>query len=301
MKTDSPFIASFLAYLQFEKRYSPHTVTAYAADLYTFFTYLKTMEAGNQPGDISAVMIRSWLAALKSEGLSSRSVNRKIAALRSFFKYQLRQGVVDADPMTQISAPKAGKRLPVFVERKGTDRLFHQLEFPATFTGTLHRLLLEILYHTGIRLSELTGLKTGNVDFSGHTIKVLGKGGKERIIPVSGELCGHIRTYLEQKSALPEADTQYLLVNEKGKKLYPKYVYRVVREQLGYVTTLEKRSPHVMRHTFATHLTNNGADLNAVKELLGHASLAATQVYTHNTIEQLRKVYEQAHPKSGKR
>lgn len=290
-------IEQFVSYIQFEKRYSPHTVEAYASDLTQFFDYLRPITGDPvQVSDLTHTLVRSWLADLKERNVSSRSVNRKISVLKSFFKYMIRQGLLAQSPMTKVTAPKVSKRLPVFVERTATDRLFHQLEFPDTFEGATQRLLLEIFYSTGIRLSELTGLKESQVDLSNRALKVLGKGNKERIIPLSADLCEAICRYRERKKELEQADTVYLLVNGKGRKLYPKYVYRVVKEKLGCVTTLEKRSPHVLRHTFATHLTNNGADLNAVKELLGHASLAATQIYTHNTIEQLKAVYEQAHP-----
>jgi integrase/recombinase XerC len=246
-------------------------------------------------------MVRSWLAALKEHGMQARSINRKLSTLRSWYKYlQIHHGT-DRSPLDKIVPPKSGKRLPVFVEREAMDKLFHQVDFPADFEGMTGRLMLEIFYYTGIRRAELIGLKTANIDWSGRNIKVWGKGSKERIIPVSDGLLEKIRNYLKtREQTLEGAAAETLFVTEKGKTLYPKYVYRMVNRWLNMVTTLEKKSPHVLRHSFATHLVNNGADLNAVKELLGHAGLAATQVYTHNSMEQLKAVYEQAHPHSGK-
>ena len=201
--------------------------------------------------------------------------------------------------MATITSPKVGKRLPQFVEKKDIDTLFDHVEFPDNWTGRTDRLLLQILYNTGIRQAELIGLKEGQVDYRNCAIKVLGKGSKERIIPVNNILLQELKDYAaEKKKQFADADTVFLLINEKGKKLYPRYVYNVAKKYLSLVTTIGKKSPHILRHTFATHLTNNGADLNAVKELLGHSSLAATQVYTHNTIEKLKDVFKKAHPKA---
>ncbi len=249
--------------------------------------------------DIGPAIVRSWLASLKDAGMSSRSVNRKISSLRSYYKYLLRVGTVEQSPMAAIIAPKAGKRLPVFVEQEQMAELFGEVWFPDDWEGLTDRLLLALLYNTGMRLSELIQLKEGQIDVGNRVIKVLGKGNKERVIPVSPALLEAIRDYREKKYALPDGvDREVLLVGKKGKKLYPNYVYRAVRNYLAQVTTIEKKSPHVLRHTFATHLMNEGAELNSVKELLGHASLAATQVYTHNTIEKLKDIYKKAHPKA---
>ena len=249
--------------------------------------------------NIKPSFIRTWLAQLKSEGISSKTINRKISSLKSFFKYQLKQGLIEVSPMSTIISPKVGKRLPQFVEKKDMDTLFDHVEFPDNWAGRTDRLLLQILYNTGIRQAELIGLKENQIDHLNNAIKVLGKGSKERIIPVSNTLMGVITTYsAEKKKQFSNADTAFLLVNEKGKKLYPKYVYNVAKKYLALVTTIDKKSPHILRHTFATHLTNNGADLNAVKELLGHSSLAATQIYTHNTIEKLKDIFKKAHPKA---
>jgi integrase/recombinase XerC len=296
------FISAFIDYLIFEKRYSVHTVRSYRDDLEAFAVYLGAAFGGMEVKDITAAVVRSWLASLKDAKLSSRSVNRKISSLRSFYKYLLRAGAVEQSPMGAIIGPKAGKRLPVFVEERDMAVLFGEVPFADDWDGLTDRLLLALLYHTGMRLSELVGLKEGSVDDGNRTVKVLGKGNKERVIPVSASLVDMVEEYKEKKRSLAAslggADREVLLVGKKGKKLYPQYVYRAVREYLAQVTTIEKKSPHVLRHTFATHLMNAGAELNSVKELLGHASLAATQVYTHNTIEKLKDVYKKAHPKA---
>jgi integrase/recombinase XerC len=248
---------------------------------------------------INSSMIRSWLASLKEGGMESKSINRKISALKSFFKFLIREGNLQTSPMVTIISPKNKKRLPQFVDEKDVNVLFTYVEFPDDWEGKTDRLLLQLLYNTGMRQAELGALKEMHVDKSNRVIKVLGKGNKERVIPVSIELMNSLLSYIsEKKVAFEKFDNEHVLVNAKGKKLYPKYVYNKVRKYLSQVTTIDKKSPHVLRHTFATHLLNNGAELNAVKELLGHSSLAATQVYTHNTIEKLKDVYKKAHPKA---
>ena len=292
-------IRSFLDYLKFQKRYSQHTIISYKNDLSTFFDFLQVQFDESSIKDIKPPYIRTWLADLKHQDISSKSINRKISSLRSFFKYQLKQDIIKVSPMATIISPKVGKRLPQFVDKKDIDTLFHHVEFPDNWTGKTDRLLLQILYNTGIRQAELIGLKENQVDNRNSNIKVLGKGSKERIIPVSNTLIQELKNYAaEKKRQFAGGETTFLLVNEKGKKLYPRYVYNVAKKYLALVTTIDKKSPHVLRHTFATHLTNNGADLNAVKELLGHSSLAATQIYTHNTIEKLKDVFKKAHPKA---
>ena len=292
-------IQSFIDYLKFEKRYSLHTVQAYRDDLVAFFDFIEMQFGGMELKGVSPAIIRSWLASLKEEGLSSRSVTRKISSLRSFYKYQLRSGAVEQSPMVAITSPKVSKRLPVFVEQKDMAVLLGEPRFPDTWEGWTDRLVLAIFYHTGMRLAELMNLRENQVDVSKRALKVLGKGNKERVIPVSPVLVEEIQAYIQKKRAGLEApDREYLLVTAKGKKLYPKYLYRSVKKYLAQVTTIDKKSPHVLRHTFATHLMNEGAELNSVKELLGHSSLASTQVYTHNTIEKLKDVYKKAHPKA---
>ena len=292
-------IPAFIDHLQFGKRYSAHTIRAYQDDLEAFALYLRDSFGELGPEEVSPAMIRSWLAALKDAGLSARSINRKISSLRSYYKYQLKTGAVTDSPLRAIIAPRTSKRLPVFVEQGDMVQLFGEVPFPDDWQGLTDRLILAVLYQTGMRLSELVGLRERQADAATGTIKVLGKGNKERVIPVSGALMTMVEEYKRLKRVeLESPDTDHLLVGPKGRKLYPRYVYRAVREYLAKVTTIDKKSPHVLRHTFATHLMNAGAELNSVKELLGHASLAATQVYTHNTIEKLKDVYKNAHPKA---
>jgi len=294
-----PSIQSFLDYLKYEKRYSAHTVTSYQTDLVDFIDYLDTQFGAVLLKDISHSFIRSWLAGLKDKGLSSKSINRKISTLRSFFKYQLKTGILEATPMANVISPKISKRLPVFIKEDDTKRLVETLNQSTEDWKTMNaKMLITIFYATGMRLSELISMKEKQIDFSRSQFKVLGKGNKERIIPVSKDLITAIRNYQQLKKKEFGQTEDFLLVTEKGKKIYPKYAYLLVKKYLGQASTLDKKSPHVLRHTFATHLMNNGADLNAVKELLGHSSLAATQVYTHNTIGKLKDVHKKAHPKA---
>ena len=289
---------AFIQYLQFQKRYSQNTILSYQTDLTDFFDYLVTQFSITNVAETKPTFIRSWLAQLKEKGIQSKSINRKISTLKSFFKYQLKQQTITVSPMATISTQKVSKRLPIFIEEKETNTLFNYVEFPTTWAGKTDMLILQLLYNTGMRRAELLELKERQIDKYNSTVKVLGKGNKERIIPVSKELMQTIEEYIAQKQQLKEANTEVLLVNEKGKKLYAKYLFNTTKKYLGEVTTLSKKSPHVLRHTFATHLMNNGADLNAVKELLGHSSLAATQIYTHNTIEKLKDAHKKAHPKA---
>jgi integrase/recombinase XerC len=292
-------IQSFLDYLKYEKRYSTHTLISYQTDLIDFFDYLNVQFGEISFKDINHNFIRSWLASLKTKGLIAKSLNRKISSLKSFFKYQLKTGVIDATPMINVISPKIKKRLPVYVRENDTKKLIESLSQSTENWKTLNaRMLITIFYSTGMRLSELITLKEKQIDFSRSQIKVLGKGNKERIIPVNREVVKIIQNYQQLKRKDFEHTDNVLLVTEKGKKIYPKYAYLLVNQFLGETSTLDKKSPHVLRHTFATHLMNNGADLNAVKELLGHSSLASTQVYTHNTIEKLKNVYKKAHPKA---
>jgi len=288
----------FLHYLQFQKRYSQHTILSYQNDLANFFGFIETQYGLSSLTQIKTVFVRSWLAGLKEKKMESRSINRKISTLKSFFKYQLKEGALQVSPMATITSAKIKKRLPQFVAEKDIDILFNQVAFTDDWNGKTDTLVFELLYNTGMRKAELISLKEAHIDSSRGAIKVLGKGNKERILPVSSKLILSIQQYISNKQAIKDVDKTYLLVNAKGRQLYPKYVYNVVNKYLATVTTIDKKSPHVLRHTFATHLMNNGADINAVKELLGHSSLAATQVYTHNTIEKLKDVYNKAHPKA---
>lgn len=298
-QTTGQLIQEFLNYLKFQKRYSQHTIVSYQNDLTAFFDFILIRFGETPIQEIKPAFVRSWLAELKEGGMESKSINRKISTLKSFFKYQLRQEMIPISPMAGIISPKINKRLPQFVDNEAINVLFQHVEFPDDWDGKTQRLLLELLYNTGIRQAELIGLKETQVDKSNNSIKVLGKGSKERIIPVSPQLLKQLKEYMADKPKLFEKyDKIHLLVTASGKKLYRGYVYNTVKKYLSLVTTIDKKSPHVLRHTFATHLMNSGADLNAVKELLGHSSLAATQVYTHNSIEKLKDIHKKAHPKA---
>jgi len=293
-----PAISTFLNYLKFEKRYSQHTIISYENDLNQFFSYLLHQYPDTTINDVKSMMVRSWLAQLKGEeDLTAKSINRKISALKSFFKYQMKLGLLLQTPMGTIVAPKITKRLPSFIQESQLDTLFHHVEFADNWQGRTEKLVLDLFYATGMRLSELIQLKESQIDSSYRQIIVLGKWNKERIIPVSQQLIEGIQQYIQDKPIKLEG-IYHVFITEKGKTLNPRSVYGFVKKNLGLVTTAQKKSPHTLRHSFATHLMNNGADLNAVKELLGHSSLAATQVYTHNTIEKLKEVFQKAHPKA---
>lgn len=288
---------AFLNYLRFEKRYSQHTIISYQNDLEQFLSFV--IAEFDRPGiaEINAAIVRSWLAHLKQEeDLTAKSINRKISTLKSFYKFLMREGIVETTPMSIINAPKSNKRLPVYVEEKDIQTLFDYVEFSDDWKGRTEKLVLQLFYNTGMRVSELVNLKTSQIDSAYNHIKVLGKGNKERIIPVNKELIANLQDYIKHKPG--DGNTGQVFVNEKGKPLYARQVYNMVKKNLSLVTTVNKKSPHILRHSFATHLTSNGADLNAVKELLGHSSLAATQVYTHNDIERLKEVFKKAHPKA---
>ncbi|NOT51639.1 MAG: tyrosine-type recombinase/integrase [Chitinophagaceae bacterium] len=294
-----PDIQSFLEYLKYEKRYSVHTLISYQTDLTGFYEYLHQQFGKILLKEIEHNYVRSWIADLKGKEMTSKSINRKISSLKSFFKYHLRNGVIDTSPMIKVISPKISKRLPVFVREDDTKKMVDALNQSTEDWNSLNaRMLITIFYATGMRLSELINLRDKQIDFSRSHIKVLGKGNKERIIPVGKQVLEMINDYQQLKKKDFERTDDVLLVTERGKKLYPKYAYLLVNKVLGEAISLDKKSPHVLRHTFATHLMNNGADLNAVKELLGHSSLASTQVYTHNTIEKLKDIHKKAHPKA---
>ncbi len=291
-------LKAFIDYIEFEKRYSSHTVIAYSNDLNQFLKFAKDQYDVVQPDEITPVYIRSWVVYLIEQGLSNQSVNRKISCLKAYFKYLKRTSTVKTNPMVKVVAPKSGKRLPIFVEEKNMEALFTPDMFANDFEGKRDALVMELFYNTGIRLSELINLKSHDVDLAQQQIKVLGKRNKERLIPITPRMRDLIRDYLnEKKTHFSDNPEGHLIVKSDGVKLYEKLVYRIVNRYLGLVTTLKKKSPHVLRHTFATHMLNKGADLGAIKEILGHSSLAATQLYTHNTIAQLKEVHKNAHPK----
>ena len=291
------FSQRFIDYLKFEKRYSSHTVSAYRDDLEQFFLFIESTFGESPIESITTPYVRSWLASLKEQKITSKSINRKISSLKSFFKYQLRIGLLEKSPMIGIISPKAGKRLPVYIEEKDMELLNNHIEFPDNWLGKTDRLLILMFYNTGVRLTELVTLKNSQLDSNARTIRVLGKGNKERLIPISNSLTEEIKLYQLGKEAGGRNLAETLFVNEQGRQLYVKYAYLAVRKWLSKVTTVDKKSPHVLRHSFATHLMNHGADINSVKELLGHSSLAATQLYTHNSIEKLREVHKKNHPR----
>ena len=292
------FIERFTNYLQYEKRFSAHTLSAYLQDLQQFQKFLSQSAL-----DFAVVKhhdIRSWIVDLLDKQAEPRSVQRKLSTLRTFYKFLLREMLVEANPTLQVKAPRVSKILPVFIEDSNLNSLLDNAEvFGEGFEGLRDRVVLELLFGTGIRLAELITLSDADVNLYEQTIKVFGKRSKERIIPVNVSLMKLLKQYIEEKSKQNFQNlSQKLLVTSEGKAAYPKLIYRIVKKYLAYISTNEKKSPHVLRHSFATSLLNKGADLNAIKELLGHASLAATQVYTHNSVERLKTIYKQAHPKA---
>lgn len=291
-------ILSFLQYIQYEKRCSPHTLISYETDLQQFHTFLTTSYELPSPETASFPMIRSWIVSLVEEKKNATSINRKIATLRTYYKFLLKKNVITSDPMMKVKSLKLSKPLPQFVDENSLNQLLDTFDFPETFAGHRDRLLMELLYGTGIRLSEMIELQEKDINTHEGVIKVTGKRNKQRIIPVSKRLLSLLTTYcIEKKQLFPDGNS-HVIVTDSGDKIYPMMVYRIVKKHLDLATTIEKRSPHVLRHTFATHLLNKGADLNAIKDLLGHSSLAATQVYTHNSLEKLKNIFEQAHPKA---
>ena len=292
-----PSISSFCDYITHQKRYSPHTIAAYKKDLEQFNHFLVSDFQIDSFSAVNSSIIRSWIVHLIENSISTRSINRKISTLKSFYKYLLQNKEVEKNPLLKLVTPKTSKRLPVFIGENEISNLFNEIEYKTDYEGIRDKLMLEFLYATGIRLIELVNLKTDSIDNSNSTIKVLGKRNKERIIPFGTKLKVEISNYLTGRQSLGVSNT-YLFLTKNGKKIYPKLVYRVVNYYLSLVTTASKKSPHVLRHTFATHMLNNGADLNSIKEILGHANLSATQIYTHNTIEKLKNIHKQAHPKA---
>ncbi|MBT5614716.1 MAG: tyrosine-type recombinase/integrase [Flavobacteriales bacterium] len=284
----------FIKYLSAEKRFSEHTITSYSTDLDQFSIFLsEEYQISDEVSEISFQIIRSWIASLLEKGVSPRSVNRKISTLKTYFKFLIRENVISESPMLKIVAPKSKKRLPVFIEENQIEKLLNEVEFDEGFIGERDKLIIELFYVTGIRLSELINIKIFDINFSNSLIKVLGKRNKERLIPLSINIVNELQTFVKKHNL-----NNYLFTNLGGTKVYTKLVYRVVKKYIGKISSVNKKSPHILRHTFATHMLNNGADINAIKELLGHANLSATQVYTHNTIEKLKTVYKQAHPRA---
>ncbi len=300
MRESSSMVANFFSYLQYEKRFSPHTLISYQTDLQQLSDYLASVY---QTEDLLAVnyqMLRSWLFTLAAEKLKPRSIARKVACLKSFYKFLHCKGYLAQNPAGRLKSPKLEKRLPAFVKEPAMVQLLDQppTTFQEGFGGFRDKMVLEMLYGTGIRLAELIQIKETDYNPYDSTLRVLGKGNKERVVPVHATLRPMLSEYLQAKKAHFEVSENYLFVTDQGKKMYPMFVQRLVKRYLTPVTTLEKKSPHVLRHSFATHLLDRGADLNAIKEMLGHSSLAATQVYTHNSLEKLKQAYKKAHPKA---
>ena len=288
----------FLEYLTHEKRYSRHTVVAYEGDLKQFFAYLEMEGVASLP-QIRHKTIREWVVQLHNQGIAPRSIHRKVSSVKTFFKHLQRIGVVETNPAQLVVLPKIPKKLPVFLQEKEMEVLLDQVDYGNDFEGVRNKLILELFYGTGMRLSEMVELKHSDLDLGRKLVKVLGKRNKERLIPLTNESVLLLNTYIIVKDqTFGNAYSPWLLLTRGGDKIYHKLIYRVVNTSLKLVTTLQKKSPHVLRHTFATVLLNRGADLNAIKELLGHCNLNATQIYTHNTFEKLNAIYKQAHPRA---
>lgn len=294
------YLENFIQYLTSERRYSSHTVTAYQKDLRQFYGFLELNYSVTDIRQVNHQMIRAWIMDLIENDNSGRTVNRKLSALKTYYRFLRRNSIIEINPMLRILPPKSNKPLPEFVSTENMDLLLDEVAFEEGFEGARDKLIIEFFYFTGIRLAELVGLQNKDIDLQKRQIKVLGKRNKERLIPFGNTLERSIDKYISERDKMtgsiqPE-DTFF--ITKKGLKIYKKLVYRIVNSYLSKVSTLKKKSPHVLRHTFATHMLNNGADLNAIKELLGHANLSATQVYTHNTIEKLKSIYNQAHPRA---
>lgn len=291
-------LQDFLDFLQKEKRYSKHTIASYRTDLAQFQIFLSKSFELEFPVEASSQMVRSWLIDLMEQSLSNASINRKLSSLKSYFKYLLKTKKIEQNPMLKVIGPKQQKRLPEFVESKRMDYLFSEVSFSDDVFGKRDKLILDLFYQSGMRLNELIGLEDSDFDAHGQSLRVLGKGDKVRIVPISKNLVESISSYQEAKIKEFGTSSKVMFLTDKGQKCYPNFIYRKVSSYLSEITTQSKKSPHILRHSFATHMLNNGADINAIKEILGHANLSATQVYTHNTFEKLKSVYNQSHPRA---
>ena len=295
-----PVIDQFFHHLEFEKRLSVRTVVSYRTDLLQFIDFLKMDGGGILSHEANSTILRSWVVFLMDKGVSARSVHRKISSLRHYFRFCIREGILASNPADHLVLPKIHKKLPVFVEELPIQILLDGELFEEDFAGRRDRLVMEMMYGTGIRLSELIEMKDSDLDLIGATVKVRGKGSKDRIIPFPVVIKPMIDDYIcIRKDVFGNDHESYFFLTNRGKKMYPKFVYRLVKGYLSYVTTVSKKSPHVLRHSYATHLLNKGADLNAIKELLGHSNLAATQIYTHTSLEKLKQIHQKAHPRAN--
>lgn len=291
----------FLKYIEYQKKYSSHTVNAYATDLNNFYIFCFENEIIKTEDEIISdyKIIRQWIAFLSSQGISAKTINRKLSTLRSFYNFLLRENLIDSNPILKITRLKTEKKLPEFVSDEKMNLLLDSNVFSENFEGLRNQLLLEILYGTGMRRAELINLSINDIDINKKNVKVTGKRNKQRIIPFPDILSELLKKYILLRKEI-ETDNEYLFLTKSGKQIYPNLVYRIVNKYLSFISTQKKKSPHTLRHTYATSLLNNGADINAVKELLGHANLSATQIYTHNTFEKLNRIYKQAHPRAKK-
>ncbi len=287
------YLVDFINYIKSEKRFSKHTITSYETDLNQFFNYIKAECQITNPKDVSFKLIRNWISSLLENNLKSSSVNRKISSLKSYYKFLLVSNHVETNPTLKLISPKSSKRLPVFVEKDNMDSLFDKDFFEDNYEGKRDKLIIELFYFTGMRLSELINIKTTDIDKVNSQIKVIGKRNKERLIPITFNTLKDLNEFINFYEI-----ENYLFTEANGKKMYSKKVYRIVNKYLAKISSIKKKSPHVLRHSFATHMLNNGADINAIKEILGHANLSATQIYTHNSIKKLKNVHKQAHPKA---
>lgn len=296
------YILSFLDYLKFQKRFSDHTVKAYENDLVSFEKFIFEENDIQYWKEVNHHHIRQWIVELSENGIKPRSINRKISSLKTYYKFLIREGQVELNPMSKVIAPKQSKQLLRVVSEKEIQILLEDIEFPEGFLGLLHKTVISSFYFTGMRLSELINLKDSDVDLNNKRLRVLGKRNKERFLPITVNFQEELNYYREKRKEISTVEGDaWFFVNAKGKKLYPKLVYDFVNRYLSSVSSIEKKSPHVLRHSFATHMLNRGADLNSIKELLGHSNLSATQVYTHNSVDQLKKTYNQAHPRGEKK